>query len=153
MKKAQKKGKRTRGKPGRRGGKRSTSWTKGKAPKSPGRPPLPEDYKTFLNDQLGPKGLAALDAILDDPEHPRHEQAAEYVVNRWKGTPTAKTEIAGPGGGPIPVTTEPTSGEKRARALALLARAAARVAAGAATAAAGETPAETDEDDGDPAAD
>ncbi len=102
----------------------------GKSGNPKGRPPLPEDYKTFLSDRLGPKGLAALEAILDNPRHPRHEQCAEYVINRWKGTPTVKTEIAGPDGGPIAVKTVMTSDEKRARVASLIATARARARAG-----------------------
>ena len=83
-----------------------------------------------MNDRIGPKGLAALEAILDNPGHPRHEQAAEYAINRWKGTPTVKTEIAGPDGGPVAVKTVMTSDEKRARVAALMATARARAGAG-----------------------
>lgn len=50
---------------------------------------------------MGPRALDALDAIIDDPSHPRHEQCLEYVMNRWKGAPVARAELSGPDGGPI----------------------------------------------------
>lgn len=84
--------KRPRG-PGRR-------FKAGESGNPKGRPVLPSDYKEAMED-LGPRGLAALANIVDDPDHPRHEQAAEYLVNRWKGAPTQRGEISGPGGGPI----------------------------------------------------
>lgn len=120
------------GKPaGKRGGRRRTSFGPGQSGNLKGRPPLPTDYKTAMHDRLGPKGLSCLEAILDKPAHPRHEQCAEYVVNRWKGTPTVKTEVSGPDGGPVAVKTVLTSGEKRARVAALIATVKARAAAGA----------------------
>lgn len=114
--------------PGKRGGRRRTSWGKGKSGNPKGRPPLPEDYKLAMG-EIGPRALAALGLIIDNAEHPRHEQAIEYALNRWKGTPTARTEIAGPGGGPIALKTVLTSDEKRRRVAELAAVAAARVAA------------------------
>jgi hypothetical protein len=130
--KGQQKGKTAKKPPAKRGGRRRTTWGKSNPPpKSPGRPPLPPDYKLAMED-LGPRAVQALSAIVDNPEHPRHEQAIEYALNRWKGTPTARTEISGPKGGPVPVNAVTTSGAKRARVGALLAAAAARVAAGAA---------------------
>jgi hypothetical protein len=128
----------------KRGGRRRTTWTKETRPRSPGRPKLPADYKAALED-MGPRGMQALQNILDNPDHPRHEQAAEYIVNRWKGTPTVKVESSGPNGGPIPVALATTSGAKRARAVALLEAAAARIAEAQAKAAAGEGAA-SDED-------
>jgi len=92
-----------------------------------------------MEDRLGPAGLAALDAILANPDHPRHEQAAEYIVNRWKGTPTARTEISGPAGGPVALKTVLTSDEKRRRIVELAALAAARVEAGKKTDEPGES--------------
>lgn len=88
------------------------------AAKGHGRPPLPPEYKLAMED-LGPRGLQALANIIEDPTYPRHEQACEYVVNRWKGTPTTRIEQSGPGGGPIAVKTVLTSDEKRARIRAL----------------------------------
>jgi len=111
-----------------RGGRRRTSFPPGKSGNPAGRPPLPTDYKQWLNDKGGPKGLQCLEAILDDPTHPRHEQCAEYVVNQWKGTPTAKSEISGPGGGPLAVRAVLTSDEKRGRQRALAEKAAVVVA-------------------------
>lgn len=117
------------GKRDARGGKRRTSWKPGQSGNTKGRPLLPLDYKLAMSDRVGPKGLAALEAILDNPKHPRHEQAAEYAVNRWKGTPTVKTEISGPEGGPVAVRQVLTSDEKRARAAALIQAARDRVTA------------------------
>lgn len=103
---------------------------------------------------LGPRGLQALSDIIEDKKHPRHEQAAEYVVNRWKGTPTARHEVTTPPGQPIGVVadvkrTEPTSDEKRRELAALvkkgLAAAAAAMAAGGG-AAGGAPAADPDED-------
>jgi hypothetical protein len=116
------------GKPGKCGGRRRTSFKPGQSGNPKGRPPLPLDYKLAMNDRIGPKGLAALEAVLDNPQHPRHEQAAEYAVNRWKGTPTVKTEVSGPDGGPLAVREVRTSDERRARLRELEAKAAALVA-------------------------
>ena len=80
-------------------------------------------------EDVGPRGLQAISNIIDDPAHPQHATVAMYVVNRWKGTPTVKTEIGGPGGGPIPIKTVLTSDEKRARVAALIETARARVRA------------------------
>jgi hypothetical protein len=119
----------------RKGHRSRTTWSKGKSGNPKGRTPLPADYKLALDD-LGPRGLQALSNIIDDPSYPRHEQACEYVLNRWKGTPTVKTEMSGPGGGPIAVKTVLTSDEKRARFRQLAEKAAgleaARLAADAA---------------------
>jgi hypothetical protein len=98
------------------------------AAKGHGRPSLPADYKAAMED-LGPRGLQALANIVDDPSHPRHEHAAEYIVNRWKGTPKQRTELSGPEGGPIPVKAVRTSDEKRRRLIELAEIARRRVAA------------------------
>lgn len=73
--------------------------------------------------------MKAIDEILANTEHPRHAEIAMYIVNRWKGTPTARTEISAPGGGPVAIKTVLTSDEKRRRIAELAAVAAARVAA------------------------
>lgn len=83
-----------------------------------------------MNDRIGPKGLAAIESILDNPDHPRYGQTAEYAVNRWKGPPTARVEISGPAGGPMAIKTVLTSDEKRRRTAELAALAAARIAQG-----------------------
>ena len=54
-----------------------------------------------MNSRLGPRALEVLEEVLGGPDHPRREQAAEYVTNRWKGAPTSRSEVSGPGGGPI----------------------------------------------------
>jgi hypothetical protein len=118
------------GKRDARGGKRSTSFKPGQSGNLAGRTPLPADYKVAMADRLGPKGLACLEAILDTPDHPRHEQAVEYTINRWKGTPTVRTELTGPAGGPLAIKTVLTSDEKRTRVAELLETARARVAGG-----------------------
>lgn len=103
------------------------AWKPGQSGNPKGRKPLPTDYKTFLNDRLGPMGLAALESILDNKDHPRHEQAVEYTINRWKGTPTVKVETSGPAGGPIEIRSvkDLSSGERRkAIAAAMVKRAA-----------------------------
>jgi hypothetical protein len=114
-----------------------------------GRPSLPADYRAAMED-LGPRGLQALSDIVADPEHPRHEHACEYVVNRWKGTPKQRTELSGPEGGPIPVKAVRTSDEKRRRVAELAERArklaASRVVAAARAA---KTPGEDDPGESD----
>ncbi len=123
---------------GRRVGKVTrTSWKPGQSGNLKGRPPLPKDYKIAMNDRLGPKGLECLDAILHNPTHPRHEQAVEYTINRWKGTPTVKVEASGPAGGPIEVRSvkDLSSGERRKAIAAAMAKRAALEAELAAAAA------------------
>lgn len=128
--KGQKKGKAAKKVAVKRGGRRRTTWGKDRPPpKSPGRPPLPPDYKAALDTRLGPAAANAQEAILFNPDHPRHEQMVEYTLNRWKGTPTTRTEISGPAGGPVTMTTVTTSGAKRARAIELIKAAQARVSA------------------------
>lgn len=91
-----------------------------------GRPKLPEDYKIAI-EGIGRKALAALENIVESPNHPRHEQAVEYAINRWQGTPTTRSEVSGPGGGPVTVERMTTE-EARTELAALLASAARQVA-------------------------
>lgn len=99
------------------------SWKPGQSGNPAGRPPLPDEYKDSIK-ALAKKGLQALDAILDNPRHFRHEQACEYVVNRAHGTPTVRAEISGPDGGPVQVANL-TTAERLARLQQLEAEAAA----------------------------
>lgn len=90
------------GKPKPRGGKRRTSWKKGQSGNLKGRPVLPEDYKAAMK-ILDPMATKVLQAVLDDPKHPRRQQAAEYVLNRNHGTPRTRTEVSTPIGKAIEV--------------------------------------------------
>jgi len=99
-------------------GPNRTSWKPGQSGNPKGRPPLPAEYKMAI-ESIGQKALAALDAIIDQPRHPRHEQATEYAINRWKGMPRAHQQISTPPGAPLAVSVtskpaKPTSGELRA---------------------------------------
>src|SRR6185369_13429605 len=62
--------------------------------------PLPPEYKAAIK-ILEPVALLVLDEVMADSAHPRREQAAEYVLNRAHGTPTAKTQISTPPGKPL----------------------------------------------------
>lgn len=79
-------------------------FLKGTVP-GPGRPRLPPDYKAALF-MLEPEAMKRIRDTIADRNHPRTEQAAEYVINRIYGTPTSKTEVSGPGGKPIEVDQE-----------------------------------------------
>lgn len=79
--------------PGRR-------FKKGQSGNPLGRTPVPAEYKAAL-EVMEPRALAALDAMIADPRHPRHGHAVEYAINRRHGTPTTRSEITGEGGGPV----------------------------------------------------
>jgi hypothetical protein len=115
-----------RAKAGRKRTGNRGSFKKGKSGNPGGRPKLPPEYKLAMED-LGPRGLQALSDIIENPFHPRREQAAEYIVNRWKGTPTQRIEQSGPDGGPIAVTDLRMTREEMRRELEVL-EAAERVA-------------------------
>jgi hypothetical protein len=136
-------GKRIRQNAGKRGGRRRTSWKPGTSGNPKGRIPLPADYKLAMED-LGPRGLQALSNIVDDPAHPNHAAVAIYAVNQWKGSPKQRTELSGPGGGPIQTKAVLTSDERRERAALLIETARARAAA-ATAAASSESKATADE--------
>ncbi len=118
------------------------SFKKGKSGNAGGRPKLSPEYKLAMED-LGPRGLQALSDIIENPFHPRREHAAEYIVNRWKGTPTQRIEQSGPDGGPIAVTDLRMTREEMRREIEVL-EAAERVAG----AGAGDEPGEPPGDEG-----
>lgn len=123
------KGRAPKGRPGKGRGP-GRPFKKGQSGNLLGRPPLPADWKVFVENKWGPKALRALDYILEHPEHPRFGQAAEYAFSQWKGAPKQRTELSGPGGGAIPVKAVMTSDEKRARQRHLAETATARIASG-----------------------
>jgi len=61
---------------------------------------MPEDVKLAFKrlDRLAIDGLAA---ILSDSEHPRFEQACEYVIDRNHGKSVSTMELTGKNGGPL----------------------------------------------------
>lgn len=112
----------------RRGRGPGRPFPKGQSGNPSGRPPLSPEYKVAVED-VGKRSLQGLSNIIDDPTHVNYFQALIAGLNRWKGTPTSKSEIGGPGGGPIPFKTVLTSDEKRARFRQLAEKAAALEAA------------------------
>lgn len=53
---------------------------------------------------LEPEALEALGEIIRDRFHVRRGQTAEYIINRQRGTPINRAEIAGPDGEPVRIT-------------------------------------------------
>ncbi|TAL29000.1 MAG: hypothetical protein EPN98_21395 [Phenylobacterium sp.] len=110
---------RKNGKPSKPRGGQSTRFREGnKAAKGHGRPKIPAEYKAALK-ILEPAALSVLDEVLADADHPRREQAAEYIINRARGTPRTRTEVSTPPGKPLEVDVkerdpkEMTSGERK----------------------------------------
>lgn len=125
-------------------------FPKGKSGNPSGRPKQPPGYRESI-EALAKKGLDALEQILDTPRHPRREQAAEYVCNRAWGTPTTRSEISGPDGGPVGIAAvrSMTTGEQRKRLAVLLAKAQAAASSQPPGEPREDPPDEADEDRGD----
>lgn len=107
---------------GKRGGRRRTSYKPGQSGNPKGRPPLPPDYKLAIG-EMGKESLDALRVIIHSPDHPRHEQALEYTINRWKGAPRSHVDLSSPPGAPVAMEikerTAPTSDDLRRELAAL----------------------------------
>jgi len=86
--------------PGPKKKPRGKPWAKGQSGNPLGRPPLPPGTREAFQAML-PEALGALRDIVQEPEHPRQEQAAEYVVNQALGTPRQSMALTGPNGEPL----------------------------------------------------
>jgi hypothetical protein len=78
------------GRPFPKGDKAAWEAAGGKRPR--GRPPLPKGTQDAFN-VMCPHAQEALLDIVFNPNHPRHEQALEYVVNRVAGTPRSAVTV------------------------------------------------------------
>lgn len=65
-----------------------------------GRKKIPDDVKRAF-ELLEPDAIGALKAIVNSRSHMRREQAAEYIVNRVRGTPASSVHVSGPDGQPL----------------------------------------------------
>lgn len=89
------------GKPKQKGPGRP--FKKGEAPKSPGRPKVPEDVKEAFR-ALTPQAVATLFGIMTEGEQESNRlRAAEIILNRAWGTPTQAVDLTGGEGVPLEV--------------------------------------------------
>jgi hypothetical protein len=90
-----------RGKAFPKGNKLGKKWVKGgPSPNPGGRPALTMEHR-LLRENTGRVSFEALQEILEDPRHPRREQAAEYGISQWQGAPANRTELTGGDGKPL----------------------------------------------------
>ena len=89
-------------KKGKRGGLRSTSWKPGVCPNPGGRPKTDRDFRLACDEH----SIEALDgwvAVLRDPDAKDCDKirAGELIVGHAGHAITTKSELSGPGGGPL----------------------------------------------------
>ncbi len=76
-------------------------FTKGNAPKSPGRPKIAQDFKERCRDFMSTKGWPNLEKMATDPKSPHHFKANELISAYAYGKPNQKLEHTGDEGGPM----------------------------------------------------
>ncbi len=79
----------------------ATTWTKGNAPMTKGRPKIPADFAQLMKD-YSVDAAHRIRWMVDNAEDEKTQlQASIYIINRAYGMPVQANELSGPGGSPL----------------------------------------------------